>query len=120
MNDISLLLSLLSVFFLVMLSLTRVMFVMIPVLVVYEFPGMFKPGFVYERHCRHESCSTSSVPHFDLDPLPIPAPAPASTTLRSSTRLSRPRLEYRVDYEETFASVAKMTTVRTILAIVAS
>ena len=40
MNDISLLLSLVSVFFLVMLSLTRIMFVMIPMLVVYEFPRM--------------------------------------------------------------------------------
>ena len=40
MNEINLLLSLLSVFFLVMLSLTRVMFVMIPMLLVYGFPGM--------------------------------------------------------------------------------
>ena len=40
MNDINLLLSLLSLFSLVMLSLTRVMFVTIPMLLVYEFPGM--------------------------------------------------------------------------------
>ncbi|RVW68108.1 Retrovirus-related Pol polyprotein from transposon RE1 [Vitis vinifera] len=140
----------------------------------------FKPGFVYERHSRYESNSTSSVPPFDLDL--TPDPALASTTLRRSTRLSRPldwyglfshvslvatlstisipscykqamehecwqnamqaelqALEenhtwdivpcpptvnllgkYEVDYEETFAPVAKMTTVRTILVIVAS
>jgi len=40
MNDINLLLNLLSVFFLVMLSLKRVMFVMIPMLVVYRFLEM--------------------------------------------------------------------------------
>jgi transposase InsO family protein len=40
MNDINLLLSLLSVFFLVMLSLKRVMFVMTLMFVVYEFLGM--------------------------------------------------------------------------------
>jgi hypothetical protein len=40
MNDIKLLLSLLSVFFLVMLSLKRVMFVMTLMFVVYEFLGM--------------------------------------------------------------------------------
>ena len=41
MNDINLLLNLLSVFFLVMLSLKRVMFVMIPMLVVYRFLEMW-------------------------------------------------------------------------------
>ena len=41
MNDINLLLSLLSVFSLVMLSLTRVIFVMIPMLLVYGFLGMW-------------------------------------------------------------------------------
>ena len=40
MNDINLLLSLLSVFSLVMLSLIRVMFVTIPMLLVYGFPRM--------------------------------------------------------------------------------
>ena len=40
MNDINLLPGLLSVFFLVMLSLKRVMFVMILIFVVYRFLGM--------------------------------------------------------------------------------
>ena len=53
---------------------------------------MFKPGFVYERHSRHESSSTSSMPSSDLDPTPDPAPALASTTLHRSTRLSLPPL----------------------------
>ncbi|RVW57294.1 Serine hydroxymethyltransferase, mitochondrial [Vitis vinifera] len=77
------LMCLLSVVFLVMLSLTRVMFVMIPMLVVYEFPGI---------RSRHESNSISFVPHSDLDP--TPNPAPVSTTLRRFTRLSRP-LDWR-------------------------
>ncbi|RVW66665.1 putative mitochondrial protein [Vitis vinifera] len=63
-----------------MLSLTRVMFVMIAMLVVYKFPEMFKPGFVYERRSQHESNSTSSVPPSNLDS--TPDPAPASTTIR--------------------------------------
>jgi hypothetical protein len=41
MNDINLLLNLLSVFFLVMLSLKRVMFIMIPMFVVYRFLEMW-------------------------------------------------------------------------------
>ena len=48
----------------------------------------FKPGFVYERRSLHESNSTSSVSPSDLDP--EPDLAPTSTTLRRSTRLSRP------------------------------
>ena len=169
----------------------------------------FKPSFVYERRSRHESDSTSFVPHSDLDL--VPDPAPASTTLRRSTHPPRPlnwygffspvslgatfstisipscykqamehecwqiamqaelqaleenhtwdivpcpptvkpignkwvfslklhydgsldrykgrlvslgnKQEYGVDYEETFAPIAKMTTVQTILAIAAS
>lgn len=107
--------------FLVMLSLKRVMFVMIPMLVVYGFLGMwfslkinisfhlmlsfhmhlylFYLAFLIPRQLwkgsnmvlcmkRHESGSTSSVPPPDLDP--APDPAPASTTLRQSTRPSRP------------------------------
>ncbi|RVW64327.1 Retrovirus-related Pol polyprotein from transposon RE1 [Vitis vinifera] len=48
----------------------------------------FKPGFVYERHSRHEFGSTSSMPSFDLDL--TPDPAPAFTTLRLSTHIFRP------------------------------
>ena len=48
----------------------------------------FKPGFVYEKRSRHESGSTSFVPHSDLDL--ASDPALASITLRRSTSLSRP------------------------------
>jgi hypothetical protein len=48
----------------------------------------FKPSFVYERHSRLKPNSTSSVLLSDHDS--TPDLAPASTTLRRSTRPSRP------------------------------
>jgi len=48
----------------------------------------FKPGFVYERRRQHESNSISLVPPSNLDLMLDPAPT--STTLRRSTRPSRP------------------------------
>ncbi|KAL6332044.1 hypothetical protein AAG906_020403 [Vitis piasezkii] len=68
---------------------------------------MFKHGFVYERHSQHEFDSTSSVPLFDLDP--TPDLAPRSTTLRRSTRLSRPP-----DWYGFFSSVSLVVTLSTI------
>ena len=48
----------------------------------------FKPGFVYERHSRHEYDSTSFVPPSELNL--APDPALTSTTLRQPTCPSRP------------------------------
>ena len=62
---------------------------------------------MYERRCRHESDSTSLVPPFDLDP--VPDPAPISTTLRRSTRLSRP-----LDWYGFFIPVSLAITLSTI------
>ena len=67
----------------------------------------FKPGFVYERRSRHESGSTSFVPLSDLDL--APNPAPASTTLRWSTRPSRPPNWYGF-----FSPVSLVATLSTI------
>ncbi|KAL6339396.1 hypothetical protein AAG906_032926 [Vitis piasezkii] len=68
-----------------------VMFVMIPMLVIYEFPNMI---FFENQYFFHLMLT------------------------RLVARVTSS--EYGVDYEETFALVAKMTTVRTILAIAAS
>ncbi|KAL6321792.1 hypothetical protein AAG906_035485 [Vitis piasezkii] len=91
----------------------------------------FKPGFGHERRSQHESNFTSSMPHSNLNL--APDLAPASTTLLkpigskwvfsvklcSDGSLDRYKAypvalgnkqEYGVDYEETFAPVAKMTT----------
>jgi hypothetical protein len=52
----------------------------------------FKPGFVYERHSRLKPNSTPSVLSSDHDStLDL---APVSTTLRWSTRPSRPPVWY--------------------------
>ena len=71
----------------------------------------FKPGFVYERRSRHESGSISFVPpsYLDLAPDPDPDPAPASTTLRRSTRPSRPPNRYGF-----FSPVSLIATLSTI------
>ena len=67
----------------------------------------FKPGFVYERRSRHESGSTFFVPSSNLDL--APDPAPASTTLRRSTRPSRPPNWYGF-----FSPVSLVATLSTI------
>ena len=67
----------------------------------------FKPGFVYERRSRHESNSTSFVPHSNLDP--TPDPAPISITLRRFTRLSQPP-----DWYGFFSHVFLVATLSTI------
>ena len=67
----------------------------------------FKPGFVYERRSQHESGSTSFVPPSNLD-LALD-PAPASTTLRRSTRPSRPPNWYGF-----FSHVSLVATLSTI------
>jgi len=67
----------------------------------------FKPGFIYERHSRHESGSTSPVLPSDLDPMPNPAPT--YTTIRRSTRPSRPPNWYGF-----FSHVSLVATLSTI------
>ncbi|RVW62014.1 Retrovirus-related Pol polyprotein from transposon TNT 1-94 [Vitis vinifera] len=99
-----------------------------------------KLGFVYERRSRHEFGSTSFMPPFDLDLTPILLLLPPllvcllvfldpligmdssfmSLLLKARLAALGNKQEYGVDYEETFALVAKMTMVQTILAIAAS
>jgi transposase InsO family protein len=67
----------------------------------------FKPGFIYERRNRHESGSTSPVLPSDLDS--TPDPASTSTTLRRSTRPSRPPNWYGF-----FSPVSLVATLSTI------
>jgi hypothetical protein len=67
----------------------------------------FKPGFIYERHSRHESGSTSPVLPSDLDPMPNPAPT--YTTICRSTRPSRPPNWYGF-----FSHVSLVATLSTI------
>ena len=67
----------------------------------------FKPSFVYERHSRHGSGSTSFMPPSDLDS--APDPAPASTTFSRSTHLSRPPNWYGF-----FSPVSLVATLSTI------
>ena len=67
----------------------------------------FKPGFGDERCSRHESNSTSSVAPSNLDS--APDPAPTSTTLRRSTRLSRPS-----DWYGFFSPISLVATLSTI------
>ena len=67
----------------------------------------FKPGFVCEIRSRHESDSTFSMPSSDLDP--APNHILASTTIRWSTRLSRPP-----DWYGFFSPVSLLATLSTI------
>jgi hypothetical protein len=67
----------------------------------------FKLGFIYERHSRHESGSTSPLLPSDLDPMPNPAPT--YTTIRRSTRPSRPPYWYGF-----FSHISLIATLSTI------
>lgn len=79
----------------------------------------------WQKALRHELDAPHANHTWDI----VPCPAVKPTGYKSGGSLDRykarlvalgNRQEYGIDYDETFATVAKMTTVRTVLAIVTS